>query len=295
MNLIHLGGLSILLAGLVTGCVPRPRPLPEAPPLLSLPTADLELLIPDLGPCCDAQDRTLRLDSRRPVMVLVHGVQGSPEQFLGLAQALASRGQQAVAFSYRERDSLMVSSGRLARSLERLARAVPGRDLIVIGHSMGGLIARKALVADRDDPFQGGARLTLVTVSTPFAGIRAASRARAPLVQALSLGMAGVISRAISGDKWSEITDNSAFIREPGRLVPQVERHLVICTDERGSRRDTARSDQVFTLAEQHEPEVDRDPRAEVLELKAGHVEIVGDRSMAPAKLLGTLHARGIL
>jgi len=290
MNKYCWMGLTLILAGLSAACVHRPRPLPESPARLALPTADLNLLIPGLGPCSDTPGQTLSLDSRQPVLVLVHGVRGRAGDFQGLAQALAGRGHQAVAFSYRDRDSLMVSSGRLARCLESLAAAMDGQRIIVIGHSLGGLIARKALVSDREDPLRSAARLTLVTIATPFGGIRAAGASERPLAQILSLGLSELISRAINGDKWREITASSEFIRAPGQLAPQVDRHLLIRTDERG-----ARGDRIFTLAEQRAAAVERDPRTEILEIKAGHVAIIGADRSVPSRLLAALQAEGIL
>src|SRR5687767_3922579 len=62
----------------------------------SLPVANVTLDVPGLGPCTDNPDRTLRLNSERPLTVLVHGCWGSSGQFRGLAQVLAFHGQQAA-------------------------------------------------------------------------------------------------------------------------------------------------------------------------------------------------------
>lgn len=62
-------------------------------------------------------------------------------------------------------------------------------DETVIGHSMGGLVARKALEADgRDQRRRDDANIQLVTVSAPLAGIKAASTCGVRQLHWLSLG-----------------------------------------------------------------------------------------------------------
>ena len=53
--------------------------------------------------------------------------------------------------------------------------------------------------------------------------------------------------------------------------------------------------DLTFTLDEQRNPTVDRDRAATIVEVKAGHVEIVGDSEVAPVKLIAVLQQNGIL
>ena len=96
----------------------------------------------------------------------------------------------------------------------------------------------------------------------------------------------------ISGDNWFEITPASDFIQRPGPLLPAVRRYLKVVTDERGTcrRRNASgacvESDYIFSTAEQYQPEIERYPQLTNVEVKAGHVEIVGYRDVAPRKLL---------
>lgn len=290
--------------GLLSGCAPR---IPDDPALLEidagkLPPVNVALSIPGLGPCTDNPDRTLHLNSGQPVTVLVHGCLGSAGLFRALAQVHAFQGQQAICFTYDDRDSLMVSSGQLAASLDVLARQMQNKRVTVIGHSQGGLISRKALVADRPDPLKNGdIDLRLVTVSAPFAGIASAETCGSSRAATLSLGLIPVLCKIVTGDKWHEITYASDFIRRPGRLVAQVGDYLRIVTDERGACRhydangDCAEDDFVFSLAEQRLPPVDEGSGVKVSEVEAGHVEIVGDRRVVPIKLIAILQQNGIL
>jgi hypothetical protein len=267
----------------------------------ALPPANITLNIAGLRPCTDNPDATLRLDSHRPVAVLVHGCYGSTGLFRGLAQVLAFHGQQSACFTYNDRDSMMLSSGQLVAALDRLAQGMDDKHVTVIGHSQGALIARKALTADRPGPIgNADLRLRLVTVSGPFSGIASANQCGNPVTRALTLGLIGPLCRIVTGDKWSEITYTSEFIQKPGALHRQVRDYLKVVTDERGTCRPEedgtcTRSDDVFSLAEQRNAIIDHDPAVKIVEVRAGHVEIVGDRRIAPVKLIAILRENAIL
>ena len=300
--------VSVLLAH-VTGCAT----ISKDPALLTfdqsrLPAANVSLSIPGLGPCTDNPDRTLHLNSQQPLTVLVHGCRGSTGNFRALAEVMAFHGQQTACFTYNDRASLMVSSGQLAASLDTLAKQTSNREVTVIGHSQGALIARKALIADRPDSLRSSeAKLMLVTISGPFSGIASAQQCGkpTPLMMALTLGLVQPLCKIVSGDKWFEITSASDFIRQPGELLGQVQMHLKIDTDERGTCRRfndagvCTESDYVFSLEEQtYLPanlQGDKVVGLKNIEVKAGHVEIVGDQRVAPRKLIAVLQQNAIL
>lgn len=266
----------------------------------ALPPADIALNIPGFGPCTDNPDRTLHLNSQQPVTVLVHGCFGSSGLFRGLAQVLAFHGQQTVCFTYNDRDSMMVSSAELISALEQLANRMANKYVTVIGYSQGALIARKALVADRSDPITRDVPLRLVTVAGPFGGIAAAGPCGDALVRVLTLGLIVPMCQIATGDKWSEITSTSDFILRPGQLHRQVHDYLKIVTDERETCRKVvdggcSKSDFSFSLEEQSLPLIDRDPVTKIIEVKAGHVEIAGDKRVAPVKLIKILQDNNIL
>lgn len=288
MKHIRLALCAILLAG----CAGQGRVEPELLTLDEgkLPAPNVTLRIPGLGPCTDNPDRSLRLDSKQPVTLLVHGCFGSAGRFRGLAQVLAFHGQQTACFSYDDRESLMRVSGRLAAALGQLAEETESKRITVIGHSQGGLIARKALVVERPDPVRASLlEARLVTVSAPFSGIAAANHCGNSVMRTVSLGLVALICRAVTGEKWSDITFTSEFIVHPGSLQPAVREHLKIDTEERLT------AEFVFTIAEQRNTTIDSDPRTRLVELAAGHVEIVGNERVVPRKLIDTLQKNGIV
>jgi pimeloyl-ACP methyl ester carboxylesterase len=293
---LSLAALALSACTLSPPYVPDPQPLEPG----RLPSPDLSVSIPHLGPCTDSPDRTLRLNSAYPVAVLVHGCNGSAGRFRALAQLYAFHGQQSVCFSYDDRDSLKDSAAQLTVALDAMGARLRGRELTVIGHSMGGLVARKALERGAG-PGRGDASIRLVTVSAPVAGIAVASTCGAPLLQWLSLGLVPATCWLVTGDNWHEITRYSDFIRHPGALSPSVRQYLKVVTNERGTcrRRDTdgrcLESDFIFSLAEQYQPVIDGYPRLTNVQVDAGHVEIVGYRDVAPRKLLAILQQHGML
>lgn len=293
---------SACLLFLSGGCALSPH-VPDPAPIESgrLPPPDVAVTIPRLGPCTDSPDRTLRFSSNHPVTLLVHGCNGSAGRFRALAQLYAFHGQQAFCFSYDDRDSLRVSAAQLTGVLDELAGRLRDKRLTVIGHSMGGLVARKALELDSRSARWNEHKITLATVSAPISGIAASSTCGVTALQWLSLGSLPASCWLVTGDNWNEITPYSDFIRRPGPLRPSVQRYLKVVTDERGTCRrrgpdGTCReSDYVFTLAEQYQPVVDNYPQLTNVEVGAGHVEIVGYKDVAPRKLLEILQREDML
>ncbi len=266
-----------------------------------LPSPDVTLSIPGLGPCTDSPDRNLRFDSSQPINVLVHGCFGSSGQFRGLAQVLAFHGQQSACFTYDDRARLTHSATDLSRAVSQLALQSRGSRITVIGHSQGALIARKSLTEPVLMSLPGHpAGVRLVTVSGPFAGIESARTCGNAWLYPLSLGLLPLSCYLVTGPKWTDITYSSPFILEPGALAPQVIDHLKIDTDERDTCRRTeggrcVEDDDVFSLTEQRNARVEADSRVRRVEVNAGHVEIVGDKRVAPRKLIAILQDQGVL
>ena len=294
----------IFIFASLVGCTISLPYLPESQQLErgSLPQPDVAVDIPYLRSCTDSPIRTLKFNSSYPVTVLVHGCNGSAGRFRSLAQLYAFHGQQAVCFSYNDRDSLVDISGQLITALDSLASHIRNRNLMVIGHSMGGLVARKAMERDRRGEWQNdNVNIKLATISAPFAGIEIASHCGIKFLHWLSLGTVPGICWAITGDNWYEITSASNFIRYPEPLLKSVQRYLKVVTDERDTCRSKSKngscieSDHVFSLAEQYHPVIDNYKQLINVEVEAGHVEIVGYKHVAPRKLLSILQQQGML
>lgn len=288
----------MLLGGCAAGERARPDYYQIAPG--NLPATDLSLNIPGLRSCTDNPDHTLHLKSGQPVYVLVHGCFGSSGEFRGLAQILAFHGQQTICFTYDDRARLVRSATELRHAIDLLAAQTQAQQITIIGHSQGALIAHKSLTDLSPRSPSPGADLRLVTISGPFSGIAVAQTCGRTWLYSLTLGLLPLSCYAVTGAKWVDITYSSEFIRYPGALVPQVSRFLKIDTDERGTcRREQGgrcvEQDEVFSLAEQRNVTVEADGRARRVEVHAGHVEIVGDKRVAPTKLIAILQEQGAI
>lgn len=282
------------------GCAAREVMNPAELDPGQLPTPNISLNIPGLGPCTDNPDRSLRFDARQPIHLLVHGCYGSSGQFRGLAQVLAFHGQQSACFTYDDRAKLTDSAAELQRALLQLSAQSQVPQITVIGHSQGALIARNALVESAHAPSDLPDSVRLVTISGPFAGIASARTCGKAWLYPLTLGVVPFSCYLATGPKWADITYSSRFIREPGTLAPQVDQYLKIDTDERDTCRRQVdgrcvEDDEIFTLAEQRNKQVETGPRIKRREVKAGHVEIVGDKRVAPTKLIAILQDEQVI
>jgi pimeloyl-ACP methyl ester carboxylesterase len=266
----------------------------------SLPATNITLNIPGLTTCTDNPDHRLHLKLIQPVDVLVHGCFGSSGQFRGLAQVLAFHGQQTVCFTYDDRARLPLSATKLRRAIDLLVAQTHAPQVTIIGHSQGALIAHKSLTLLPTLPTPPSADFHLVTISGPFSGIAAARTCGKTWLYPLTLGLLPLSCYAATGAKWVDITYSSPFIVEPGTLIPQVSNYLKIDTDERGACRHEkagrcVEGDDIFSLAEQRNSNVEADRREQRVEVRAGHVEIVGDKHVAPTKLISILQEQGVI
>jgi len=289
---------------ILAGCISSFPYIPERQQLDSsfLPAPDVTLSIPSLSTCTDSDDKSIQIDTKSPLTILVHGCNGSAGRFRSLAQLYAFHGQQAVCYSYDDRDSLVYSADKLAIAVSELADVTNNQHISIIGHSMGGLIARKAVEEDKEKPNTlNDKNLELITISAPLSGIEAANHCGIKPLHWLSVGIIPGICWLITGDNWNEITPSSNFILHPEPLIPSVQEYLKIVTNEKNTCRREAsdgrciESDYVFNLSEQYHPKIDNYPNVTGVQVDAGHVEIVGDKHIVPRKLLSILQEHGIL
>lgn len=301
---IRILAFELLCCFILSACTSIPQDQSHLP--LSntgrLPEPDLAIDIPSLSNCTQSDDSRLHLNSRKPVTIIVHGCFSSAGRFRALADVFAFHGQQAICFNYNDRDRLDNSSEKLITAIEKLSGQLHQPVVTVIGHSQGGLVARRALTGERRDQLEvDNSHIRLVTISTPFGGIKSSSHCGSRPLAWLSLGITKLICQIVTGSKYREIPPNSDFINAPGTLIPAVDKHLKIATDELGScrryndRGDCVEDDFVFGLDEQTQPAIDNDTNLSSVIAKSGHVEIVGDGKTEPIKLVEILQQQRVL
>jgi len=119
-------------------------------------------------------------------ILLVHGVVDNRSVFTMLRRTLARRGfGRVTTFNYSPLSSdIREVAHRLAVRVEHVCEATGYERIHIVGHSMGGLIARYYI-----QRLDGDARIhTLVTMGTPHAGTRAAHLLPLPVIQQMRPG-----------------------------------------------------------------------------------------------------------
>ena len=96
-------------------------------------------------------------------VVFVPGVGGHGAQFLGIQSRLAADTDAFWAFEYSSRVHPEILARRLRRTLERDAQR--GRDLVIIAHSLGGVLGRMALQVEAPLPL-----VSFVAICAPLEG-----------------------------------------------------------------------------------------------------------------------------
>lgn len=134
-------------------------------------------------------------DTRDPGLLLVPGFGGAKEDFADHVDALVEAGHRVVSFDHRGHggsdkpdDPSAYSLDRLGADVRAVARATGLRDLRLLGHSMGGMAVRRALL---QEPGFARALVLMDTSAVPPLGIDPAI-ARLGAEIALSDGMAAL-------------------------------------------------------------------------------------------------------
>jgi len=290
--------LSIVLA--VASCVGCARNLGA---LVRSGADDPGERIVGLYPCEAGRPQLAELDPSKPLTVLVHGCTSSGERFRTLASVFEAHGQQTLCFNYNDRDFINTSATQLASALSALENHIEVGEITILGHSQGGLVARRALQSDLPRPLvtREGFTYRLVTVSSPFDGIAASADCGKAWLHVVSLSITIGVCLAVTGNKWTEIPPGSRFLTNPARLVEAVTDHLQVVTDERDTCRQRSgdgsceTDDFIFSLEEQYNAVVSADPRVHVIEVASGHGAIVGENGIPPMRLLEVLEGHGVL
>lgn len=128
-----------------------------------------------------------------PIVILIPGFTESDSIFSRLGKALSRKG---LDFQYYRFDTFrsepVEEAERLARFLEGLARDYPGRDQVLVGHSLGALLAARCFPGPA-----GGPRRLLVAFGAPWKGTHLAHLALGPCGRSLRPEGAFVESQAI--------------------------------------------------------------------------------------------------
>ena len=100
------------------------------------------------------------------IVVLIHGLNSRPADVAGFVPLIEQAGFVAATLRYPNDQPIDESSKLLARELREIASQYPSRNVRLVAHSMGGLVARGAVETDLDP----GNVTQLIMVGTPNYG-----------------------------------------------------------------------------------------------------------------------------
>jgi pimeloyl-ACP methyl ester carboxylesterase len=120
---------------------------------------------------------TAPYDDRRTPVFLVHGINGSPRDFAPVVSRFRGSRYQPVVFYYPTGMSLADASRELGTRMQEFLERHPTNGFAVVGHSMGGLVA-KGLLDQFDVARLFPAWKAFVGMSCPWSGVAAASQAK---------------------------------------------------------------------------------------------------------------------
>jgi pimeloyl-ACP methyl ester carboxylesterase len=179
-------------------------------------------------------------DPARTPVLFVHGIQGTPASFATLASKLDKSRFQPWFYYYPSGVHLSEIADHLAQTVAKVTRRYPHDRIVVVAHSMGGLVARGFLLRHASNA--GAARIPLfITLSTPWDGHKAAE---------IGVKRAPAVVRV-----WEDMSPGSAYLRgifeQP--LAPGTPHHLIF-TFRRDASSFGASDDEAVTVASQLRP-----------------------------------------
>ena len=168
-------------------------------------------------------------------IVLSHGIArfdvvlaavGWNAYFKLIPEYLRARGFQVYETKVGFADSVEDRAIALKQEILEILKSSGADKVHIIGHSMGGLVARKSLTVDHLNSEISNLKVDLITLATPFGGMRSANMVR--------LMPISFFNRMFGLDEsFKNLGSRSEFIRHPGQLSPNV-RHFKIDTIEKG-------------------------------------------------------------
>ncbi len=102
-----------------------------------------------------------------PHVICVHGYAGSLGTFAHLSEHLRENNCTVAKFGYDFRQTILASAKQLREECLRIKQQQPQVKLVILGHSMGGLVGRAMIETPELDP---GNVNQLITIGTPQAG-----------------------------------------------------------------------------------------------------------------------------
>lgn len=188
-------------------------------------------------------------DPHKVPVLYIHGAGGTPRDFRFLIESLDRTKFQPWVYYYPTGVRLDAAAAHLDQTMLKLSRRWAFPKLIVVAHSMGGLVARAFVL--RHDASRGADIPLLVTISTPWEGHTAAQ---------MGVDRAPAVVRS-----WFDMAPGSPFLTQLfytdrdgeriRRTLPAGVAYHLVLSFRRNSASFGPSDDQVITVASQLRPE----------------------------------------
>jgi pimeloyl-ACP methyl ester carboxylesterase len=195
-----------------------------------------------------------------PPAIVVHGILPTEGDLDPLQSWLVARGYGVYTFRYDDLDDLDRSAEQLRSHLKEVLERTRAEEIVVVAHSMGGLVSRRSLTQGLSPDLDSLlVRFHLITIASPFGGFSYANFAR--------------FDMGFSPDGFQDLGRDSRFISQPGALIRSAS-HVKVETRETGRTRvidGEARGDDVVGLEQQRQGTIDGSATKRYL-IDLGHV-----------------------
>jgi pimeloyl-ACP methyl ester carboxylesterase len=214
-------------------------------------------------------------DPQRIPVVFIHGIAGTPRDLKDVIAGLDTSRFQAWVFQYPSGLRLAYSAEMLARALERLHESLGFGEMVVVAHSMGGLVARGALQW-LDGRTGAGFVSTFVTFATPWLGHESAA--------------SGLKWLSAPVPAWIDMVPESDYLRSLRQPLPEgIAYHLLFAFGGGRSLIMGEANDGVATVVSQLAPFA-QEEATRVWGYDLDHMTILSDRAPL-ARFAGILAA----
>ncbi|MGI9472271.1 MAG: lipase family alpha/beta hydrolase [Rubripirellula sp.] len=214
----------------------------------------------------EIDDDWLLRSENRPLVICIHGLQGDPEMFDPMRRMIRSHGYATATIDYDDQQSIATSAIQASELMAKLFEREDCKvEVALVGHSMGGLVAREWT---ENPTLQSDPIVALITAGTPHQG--SAWATLPPMMDLFTAqqfsvdDLMDVIFHTPSSRGLRDLAPGSSFLRE---LSSRPHRRDVALTAVAGtgSPISAARMDEIQQLFRQ-------------LELRDGFVRLIRPR-----------------
>ena len=183
--------------------------------------------------------------NRTPLVVLVHGLEGSPSGFVSIQSELERTAIRTATFCYPNDQSIEKSAIYLASESKKLLSSSPDLEIAFICHSMDGLVVCRGIEIEE---CLGKSVTKVITLGTPFRGSHVATMQQMVEIanffqQSLSQRLLPSIESDGLGEGAIELLPESDFLQRVARHKPQKSEIWFCIAGDRGpvKRIDSAK------------------------------------------------------